>query len=203
MTPFLPVRTATRLAGLTTAIGAALVLVARGAPAQAHGMAAGGFAAGALHPLLGADHLLLLLTVAAGAAVSSPHLLLWAMAGAGLGAGAGAAGMAWPAAELTAALAIPALALLLLGQRQSTVNPGLGLTVAAAVGVHGLLHGQEAPAAAPLWWLGAAVSAILVGGIATLAVARLGPAPIRAILRSLAVLGGLLALVPASALLAS
>ena len=66
------------LAGLTMASLSAL-------PAGAHGGAATTAAAGALHPLLGLDHLLLLVGVGLSAARFGPQLLLLALAGGVLG----------------------------------------------------------------------------------------------------------------------
>ena len=47
---------------------------------------------GVLHPLLGLDHLILLLAVGASAAAISRELLFWAFAGALAGAAIGATG---------------------------------------------------------------------------------------------------------------
>lgn len=76
MTPFLSARSVA-LAGGATALA---LLLAQ--PAQAHGIAQGGVAAGFFHPISGVDHLLLLVSVGAAGAVISPQLLLWALAGA-------------------------------------------------------------------------------------------------------------------------
>jgi STE24 endopeptidase len=59
---------------------AALAVVVSGQPASAHGIASGGLGAGLLHPLLGSDHLLLLLGVGAASASLSAQLLLWGLA---------------------------------------------------------------------------------------------------------------------------
>ena len=61
---------------------AALAVVVSGQPAAAHGISGGGLGSGFLHPLLGSDHLLLLLGVGAAAASLSAQLLLWGLAGA-------------------------------------------------------------------------------------------------------------------------
>ncbi len=84
-------------------------------PAQAHGIAHGGIAAGFLHPLGGADHLLLLLGVGAAASCISSQLLLWALAGAIGGGVFGALGGTLPAQEFLAAFAITAVAVLVSG----------------------------------------------------------------------------------------
>jgi urease accessory protein len=63
-----------------------------------------------------------------------------------------------PGAEVIAALAVSVLGLLTLQlqrrqQRASLTIPGT--LVAAAVAVHALLHGQEAPGGSIGWWVGA------------------------------------------------
>ncbi|MDP4707983.1 MAG: HupE/UreJ family protein, partial [Cyanobium sp. MAG_237] len=63
------------------AAGLALSLLST-LPAGAHGLASAGLAAGASHPLLGLDHLLLLLGVGGAAALAGPSLLLVALAAA-------------------------------------------------------------------------------------------------------------------------
>jgi len=187
-------------------------------PAQAHGIAqAGGFAqaggiaqasgiaqgglAGFLHPITGADHLLLLIGVGAAGACISPQLLLWALAGA-LGGGIyGAIGGSLPGQELLAALAISALALLVLRSLQPKQSPQLGFCaalVATAVAVHAMLHGLEAPAegAAALWWLGAFAGSALVSGGSFLLLRRLPLAWNRGLALLLALSGGVAALAP-------
>ncbi|MFN9630242.1 MAG: HupE/UreJ family protein, partial [Cyanobacteriota bacterium] len=86
---------------LALAAGAAILLGSH--PVQAHGTAAGGVWGGLTHPLLGLDHLLMLVAVGAAAAVLSTRLLLWAAAGAVVGAVAGAWGLPLPAQEVWAA----------------------------------------------------------------------------------------------------
>ena len=137
-------------------------------PVSAHAVADGGLLAGAGHPLLGLDHLLLLLGVGGVASFGGGQVLLFAIGGAVIGALLGAGGGQLPGAELLAALAVAALgAVLLHGQRRTLVpQPGLlGSIVAAAVAVHALLHGQEAGAATGAWWLGAALASSAVVGI--------------------------------------
>ena len=113
-------------------------------PAQAHGIAAG-----FLHPISGVDHLLLLVGIGAAASCISAQLLLWALAGAIGGGVFGAMGGTLPAQEFLAAQAITAVALLVLRSLHSQQSPQLGAfaaLVAAAVAVHAMLHGLEAPA---------------------------------------------------------
>lgn len=174
------------LLGGATAAG----LVLAGQPAEAHTIAQGGLASGILHPLLGVDHLLLLTGVGTAAAAISPRLLTWALAGA-LGGGLyGAVGGSLPTQELLAALAVSALGLLVL------LKPGqgwCGALVAAAVGVHAMLHGLEAPAssAAALWWCGgAALASAAVVGSSYLVMRRLPAAVVKGVALTLAVLGG-------------
>lgn len=100
MTPSLSARS------LALFCGTSALALLRDQPAQAHGLARGGLAAGFLHPISGADHLLLLLGVGAAASCLSWQLLLWGLAG-GL---CGAMGGTLPAREFLAALAISGVA---------------------------------------------------------------------------------------------
>jgi urease accessory protein len=130
-------------------------------------MADAGLLAGASHPLLGLDHLLLLLGVGGVAAYVSGSVLLFALAGALVGAVLGSFGGDLPGAEVWAALAVSSLGLLLLQLQRSQRSPQLGLVgslVAVAVAVHAMLHGQEA-SSTMTWWLGAGLaSSAVVGG---------------------------------------
>ncbi|WP_216902348.1 HupE/UreJ family protein [Synechococcus sp. CCY 9618] len=196
MTNFSGLRSWTLL-GSAAALGFVLI----GQPAQAHGLADGGLAHGFLHPILGVDHLLLLIGVGAAASYVSAQLLLWALAGAVLGGLAGAMGFSLPFAEVLAALAISAVALLILRAQRDGSGPGLGFAgglVAGAVALHALLHGGEAPAdpSAFGWWLGALTASVLVSGGAFLALRRLPLAWTTRLAMLLAVLGGALALAP-------
>jgi urease accessory protein len=170
-------------------------------PAQAHGIAHGGIAAGFLHPITGADHLLLLLGVGAAASHIYSQLLLWARAGAIGGGVFGALGGTLPAQEFLAALAITAVAVLVLRSLRSKQSPRLGACsalVAAAVAVHAMLHGLEAPAdsSAALWWLGAFSGSVLVSGGSFLLLRRLPVAWTRGVCLLLALCGGVVALGP-------
>lgn len=170
-------------------------------PAQAHGIAHGGIAAGFLHPISGADHLLLLVGVGAAASCISSQLLLWALAGAIGGGVFGALGGTLPAQEFLAALAITSVAVLVLRSQRSKQSPQLGACaalVAAAVAVHAMLHGLEAPAdgSATLWWLGAFSGSVLVSGGSFLALRRLPLAWTRGVCVLLALCGGVAALGP-------
>jgi len=180
-------------------LAATTVAVLAGSPAQAHGTADGGIAAGFLHPLAGTDHLFLLMAVGAAASYLTAHLLLWALAGALLGGAFGAMGGGLPGAEGLAAVAITAVAVLVLRAQNSTRPPAMGFCgtlIASAVAVHAMLHGQEAPAGsgAALWWLGAFAGSVLVSGGTYLALRKL-PAPWTGRLALvLALVGGALAL---------
>jgi urease accessory protein len=170
-------------------------------PAQAHAIAHGGIATGFLHPISGVDHLLLLVGIGAAASCISAQLLLWALAGAIGGGVVGAMGGTLPAQELLAALAITALAVLVLRSLRSQQSPQLGACaalVAAAVAVHAMLHGLEAPAdgSALLWWLGAFSGSVLVSGGSFLALRRLPLAWTRGVCVLLALCGGVAALGP-------
>jgi urease accessory protein len=170
-------------------------------PSQAHGIAHGGIAAGFLHPISGVDHLLLLVGIGAAASCISAQLLLWALAGAIGGGVFGAMGGTLPAQEFLAALAITAVAVLVARSLRSQQSPQLGACaalVAAAVAVHAMLHGLEAPAggSAALWWLGAFSGSVLVIGGSFLALRRLPLAWTRGLGVLLALCGGVAALGP-------
>lgn len=182
-------------------LSATTLALLSGSPAQAHGVADGGIAAGFLHPLAGIDHLLLLIAVGAAASHLTGRLLLWGLAGAVLGGVFGAMGGGLPAAEVIAALAITAVAVLVVRSQSFGRAPALGFCgalIATAVAVHAMLHGQEAPAGAgaALWWLGAFGGSLLVSG-GTYQLLRMLPAPWTTRLAlMLALFGGFLALGP-------
>ena len=191
---------------LTLLGGAAALALLLDQPAQAHGIAHGGLAAGFLHPISGVDHLLLLMAVGAAASSISAQLLLWALAGAIGGGVFGALGGTLPAQEFLAALAISAVAVLVLRTLRSKQSPQLGACaalVAAAVAVHAMLHGLEAPAdgSAALWWLGAFTGSVLVSGGSFLLLRRLPVAWTRGAALLLALCGGVAALGPAGLLI--
>ncbi len=163
-------------------------------PAGAHGLAAGGLAAGASHPLLGIDHLLLLLGVGGAAALTGPSLLLVALGAAVVGSLFGAFGGSLPAAEVLAALAVSALGLALLARQRT-----LPVVLAAGVAVHAMLHGQEASGAAGAllsWWLGAALSSSALVGLSFALLRQLGRRWTVALAAGLALAGCALALAP-------
>ncbi|MCP9883465.1 HupE/UreJ family protein [Cyanobium sp. Alchichica 3B3-8F6] len=186
--------------------GAAALALLLDQPAQAHGIAHGGIAAGFLHPISGVDHLLLLIAVGAAASCISTQLLLWALAGAVGGGVFGAIGGTLPAHEFLAALAISAVAVLVLSCLRSKQGPQLGACaalVASAVAVHAMLHGLEAPAdgSAALWWLGAFAGSVLVSGVSYLVLRRLPLAWTRGVALLLALCGGVAALGPVGLLM--
>lgn len=181
---------------------AALAVVVSGQPAAAHGIAGGGLGSGFLHPLLGSDHLLLLLGVGAAAASLSAQLLLWGLGGALAGGVYGALGGGLPAAEVLAALAISAVAALVLRNQSSTsANVDLGLAgsvIATAVAIHAMLHGHEVPAdiGASSWWLGALAASTLVAGGSYLVLRQQAAIWSQRLALGLALAGGLLAFAP-------
>ncbi|MFN9871288.1 MAG: HupE/UreJ family protein [Cyanobacteriota bacterium] len=189
--------TSPRSLALTAAAGFALSLLSA-LPAGAHGFSGEGLAAGLAHPLTGLDHLLLLLGVGGAAAAIDASLLVFALAGAVLGAVFGAVGGSLPGAELLAALAITAMGVLMLRRGQPSPLAPVGALVAAAVAIHAMLHGQEAPAQTLLWWLGAALGSggVLLGSFALLQ--RLGDAWLGRFALALCLAGGVLALMPAA-----
>jgi urease accessory protein len=169
-------------------------------PAGAHGLAGTGLVDGALHPLTGLDHLLLLIGVGALAARVDRLLLLCAVLGAVVGAVFGSLGGGLPAAEPLAALSVSALGLVLLHSRRPdedhTPRALAGAVVGSAVALHALLHGQVASAGNPGWWVGAALAAAAVVAASTLTLARGGAGLSRTVALVLSFGGLLLALAP-------
>lgn len=183
--------------GLAAAAGFGLSLLSA-LPVQAHGAADAGLLAGASHPLLGLDHLLLLLGVGGVAAYVSSGVLLFALGGALVGALLGSFGGDLPAAEVWAALAVSALGVLLLLLQRSQRSPQLSLVgsvVAAAVAVHALLHGQEASGTLT-WWLGAGLASATVVGATVLVLRRLHSRWTLALAAALSLTGLALAVAP-------
>ena len=177
---------------------AALAAVLASQPAMAHGSAAGGVFAGFWHPLSGGDHLLLLIAVGLAAASLSPQLLAWALVGGLAGGVFGALGGGVPAAEVLAALAIPAVASLVLLQRRGGQPPALGIggaLIAITVALHAMLHGQEASGTAS-WWLGALMASALSIGLSFAAGRQLSLRQSQLAAGLLVLLGGVLALAP-------
>jgi urease accessory protein len=182
MTRFFAPRT-TNLAALAAA--GALLIAGLQAPALAHGSASAGALAGLSHPLLGLDHLLMLVAVGTAAALSTPQLLFWALGGGVVGALLGGFGLQLPAVELLAALAVAVLAAWsLLAERFAAQLQPLplarisGALVAGGVMIHALLHGLEAPvdASSFSWWVGALLGSCVVSAGSWLLLRRL-PAP--------------------------
>lgn len=168
-------------------------------PAQAHDAASHvGLLTGALHPLVGLDHLLLLIAVGGAAAAISPLLLGWALAGGLIGAGLTGLASQLPRLELIAALAISAVALLALKRPQAQIQPLVpaGSLVALAVAVHAMLHGLAAPTdgGLVLWWLGALSSSAAAAAGSYALLRRLPAGWTQRLALLLVVLGGAAAL---------
>ena len=165
-------------------------------PAGAHGGAGATAIDGALHPLLGLDHLLLLVGVGLSAARFGPQQLLLALGGGLLGSLLGSIGGQLPAAESLAALAVSGLGVvLLLSLRRAAAQPLLGPVLAAGMAIHGLLHGQES-SGTPGWWLGALLSTGAVVGASWVVGRQLNPRLLQAGAAALVLLGGALCLAP-------
>jgi len=155
------------------ALTAGSVVVLGTHPALAHSTAAGGALGGLTHPLLGLDHLFMLMAVGTAASFISSQLLLYALCGAVIGAAIGFTGFTVASAEVLAALAISAVGALTLlaGRFAKTSNPNAlttisGVIVGGGVAIHAILHGLEAPkdSSTLLWWSGALLSSVLVCG---------------------------------------
>ena len=160
-------------------------------PASAHGGAGAGLAGGMTHPLLGLDHLLLLVGVGTASATLGVQVLVFALVGTVVGAVFGSLGGALPGAEVIAALSVSAVGLLVL-QRQR-LSQWAGPLLAAAVAVHAMLHGQEATGTAS-WWVGAAISALVVVGATHLVLTRTSARVAVVVAALLSLAGGVLAL---------
>jgi len=171
----------------TAALGLSLSLLSA-LPAMAHGSA--GSAAGLLHPLLGLDHLLLLLGVGLAANRYGRGVLLAAVIGAVIGAILGTTGTLLPGAELLAALAVSGVGLSLL-----QANQLVPAAVAAGLTIHGLLHGLESQGTVA-WWLGSLMSSAVVVGAGLLIARQLNLRQQQVVAGALALSGGLLALAP-------
>lgn len=169
-------------------------------PASAHGVADAGFGSGFAHPLLGLDHLLLLLGVGAAASCIGSGLLVFALVGAAIGAVIGTGGAQVPLAETLAALAVSGVGALILQVQRRSRPPALALVggpVALAVAIHALLHGQEASGALT-WWLGVGLASSAVVAGSFLAVRRLPEGWTARLALLLTLAGGVLALAPLS-----
>jgi urease accessory protein len=181
---------------LPVGLTAALVSLVASPSAQAHGEASGGLIAGVAHPLLGLDHLVMLVAVGTVAAALSTRLVLWALVGALLGAVVGFGGLTVPAAEILASLAIAAVGLVLLAPAR--LADVAGPLVSGGIAIHAMLHGLEAPRdqGSLLWWAGALLASALVVGVTTVLMQRV-PAPLlRRAGAMFVVLGGGLLLLP-------
>lgn len=189
---------------LAVAISTASLVVLIEMPARAHGIATSGVLDGLTHPLLGLDHLLLLLAVGTAASLISSRLLIWALGGAVIGAIIGSAGLSLPAAEVLAALAISSIGFLafIVSRIHQKSNHSLyvisGFIVAAAIAIHAMLHGLEAPkeASAWSWWAGAFFSSVSVCSGTYFLVRQLPTAWIRWVAVLFMVIGLFLALGP-------
>lgn len=186
---------------IATAAGAVMLLGT--SPVLAHGAAAGGALGGLTHPLLGLDHLFMLMAVGTAASLISARLLVWALAGAVLGAAIGLAGLNLPSAEVMAALSISAVAGLSLlaskAVRTADANGPIsirGAVVGSGVAIHAMLHGLEAPQDGNtlIWWSGALLSSALVCAGTCLLLKKLPQSLTKAAAITLIAIGGLLAI---------
>lgn len=184
------------------ALVAAFAVVALEAfPSHAHGVVSGGPVAGLVHPLLGLDHLLMLLAVGTAASQISFQLLGWALGGGLLGAVAGLFAWNLPSAEALASLAVALVAGMVVvrghagGWRSTAVQRLSGAVVGLGLAIHGLLHGLEAPtgAAALSWWSGALITSVVVCAGSAILLRRLPQRWGTVMAMAMVVAGGLLA----------
>ena len=151
---------------------AALLSVLAASPAMAHtGMGAyHGFAAGALHPLLGLDHLLAMGAVGLWAGlVGGRARVVWPasfVAVMVLGSLVGINGHSLPGAEVALAFSVLFLGTAVLVRASAAVAVGAAICAAFAT-VHGYVHGAELPAGSdPAGYVaGLAVSTTLLHGV--------------------------------------
>ena len=137
---------------LTIAIAAAVAMldVLASAPALAHstGDLAGGFAAGALHPLTGPDHLLAMVSVGIwGAELGAPAIWLLPISFPlimAVGGALGIIGVPLPATELLIALSVTVLGAMVALARPTPLWLAL-LVVGIFAIAHGHAHGVELP----------------------------------------------------------
>jgi urease accessory protein len=174
-------------------------------PALAHSTVTGGALSGLPHPLLGLDHLVMLMAVGTAGSFISSQVLLWALGGAVIGAAIGFTGFTIVSAEVLAALAISMVGALILyatkvvktsnGNATTTISGGI---VAAGVSIHAMLHGLEAPtdSSTLLWWSGALLSSVLACGGSYLLLKRLPVSVTKAAAVAFLAIGGLLAFGP-------
>ena len=183
--------------------GSAVVLGTH--PVLAHGTAAGGALGGLTHPLLGLDHLFMLMAAGTAASFISSQLLLWALGGAVIGAAVGFTGFTVASAEVLAALAISAVGALILlaGRVAKTSNADIlttisGVVVGGGISIHAVLHGLEAPkdSSTLIWWSGALLSSVLVCGGTHLMQKKLPVTWTKAAAIAFLAIGGLLAFGP-------
>lgn len=139
---------------VAVALGAAVaLLLAPVEPAMAHAGTglAGGFVAGFLHPLSGADHMLAMVSVGLwGAILGQPLLYLLPVVFPGLmvlGAILGMAGVPVPPVEWGIAVSVLALGSCIAGAWRLPAWAAM-VTVAAFGLFHGYAHGKELPSAA-------------------------------------------------------
>jgi urease accessory protein len=195
----------TRFLSPLVALTAGSVVILGTHPALAHSTAAGGALGGLTHPLLGLDHLFMLMAVGTAASFISSQLLLWALGAAVIGAAIGFTGFTVTSAEVIAALAISAVGALTLlaGRFANTSNPNAlttfsGVIVGAGVAIHAMLHGLEAPkdSSTLLWWSGALLSSVLVCGGSHLLLKKLPVSVSKAAAVAFLAIGGFLAFGP-------
>ena len=186
-------------------VASASIALVGGDPAGAHpGSTAGGAGEGLLHPLLGLDHLLVMVAIGALAVIARRSLRVGVLPVAfvsGMTAGTLAAmcGLALPGAEWVIAASVLAAGALLIVGPDSMLHwlPG----AVAAVGlVHGHAHGTEAPLASrPLLYLGGVVATTVALHAAGAAVGwTLGRSPTARGVAGVAIAGAGVALLTAS-----
>ena len=150
-------------------------------PVMAHtGHGVHGFESGLSHPLMGADHLMAMLTVGIWSALAlntkrwlGPATFIGGMS---LGAILGLNGMALPFLEPSIALSVVMMGLLLLAFSRVSTQVSLGLIGVFAL-FHGNAHGLEAP-------LGGTVAAYMAGFLLSTSVLHIAGLGLGTVLRT-------------------
>jgi urease accessory protein len=152
--------------GFTFILATALALVPTFAHAHPGHSSAGGYSAGALHPLLGLDHLLAMLAVGLWAAQLGgravwlvPATFVSVMS---LGGALGMGGLALPLVEQGVLVSVLVLGVLIVASARLPLAIGVPIVAVFAL-FHGFAHGAEMPARVSALAYGAGFAATTAG----------------------------------------